>query len=161
MFVCFAVCVFVCLSHFCHKCDIPQYLSQMNSELHETFRISSWGSPELIYNVCVRAHARVHAQCVKTLTLLLWLFRYFFWYVCCQFLVILKPFLTENEKKEVTFQIGSDEAQLVYFFTFFHFGKEVLQNGQNMQLRKKVIKYKSFPISSRTRCNFFVILPSP
>ena len=43
-----SVCVCVCLSHFCHKRDTPQYLSQMKSELHETFRITYWGSPKMI-----------------------------------------------------------------------------------------------------------------
>ena len=31
--------------------NIPEYLSQMKSDLHETFRISSWGSPKMIQHV--------------------------------------------------------------------------------------------------------------
>ena len=34
---------------------------------------------------------------------------------------ILKPFLTENEKTEATFQIGIDDAQLFHFIIFFPF----------------------------------------
>ena len=42
------------------------YLSQMKSDLHETFSVSSDWSPKLINNVCGRARAHVHAQHVKT-----------------------------------------------------------------------------------------------
>ena len=41
------VCLCVCLFSFCHKCNTPQYLSQMMSDRHKTFRISSWGSPKM------------------------------------------------------------------------------------------------------------------
>ena len=49
--MCLSVCLSVCVLHFCHKRDIPQYLSQMKSELHKTFRISSWGSSKMIQHV--------------------------------------------------------------------------------------------------------------
>ena len=39
------VCVCVCLYQLASR---GQYLSQMMSDLHETFRISSWGSPKMI-----------------------------------------------------------------------------------------------------------------
>ena len=69
--VCLSVCLFDCLSRFVLPGHTHQYLIQIKSELHETFRISSWWSPELIYNVCVRASARVHAQHVNTCMLFL------------------------------------------------------------------------------------------
>ena len=101
-------------------------------------------------------------------------FTTFFWYICCQFLVILKPFPTENEKTEATLQIGIDVAQLFSFIHFFHFGKEVLQNGrnvskngqnstiltpggQNMQLRNKSHKIKKFPYILRDKMQFLVL----
>ena len=49
--VCLFVCVCVCLLRFCYQGNTPQYLSQMKSELHETFRICSWGSPEMVQHV--------------------------------------------------------------------------------------------------------------
>ena len=58
----------VCLSRFCYHGNTPSYLSQMKSDLHETFSVSSHWSPKLINNVCGRAHARMHAQRVKTCT---------------------------------------------------------------------------------------------
>ena len=66
----------VCLSDVCLLPKVlpgntHQYLSQIKSKLHETFRISSWGSPVLIINICAHAHARTHTQCVKMCTLLL------------------------------------------------------------------------------------------
>ena len=78
------------------------------------------------------------------------------------FFEILRHFLTENEKTEATLQIGIDEAHLFHFLSFFHFSKEVLQNGrnvpkngqnftfftpggQNMQLRNKIHQIKKFP----------------
>ena len=64
-----SVCVCVCLSvTFCDKRDIPQYLSQMKSDLHEIFSVLKDWSPELIKSVRARARARVHAQDVETCT---------------------------------------------------------------------------------------------
>ncbi len=59
MGVCLSVCVFV---SFCDKRDIPQFFSQMKSDLHETFSVLQDWSPELINNVCARAHASMHAE---------------------------------------------------------------------------------------------------
>ena len=41
----------VCLSRFVLPGNTPQYLIQIKSELHETFRISSLGSPKMIQYV--------------------------------------------------------------------------------------------------------------
>ena len=49
--VCLCVCLFVCVLRFCHKCDIPQYISQMKLVLHETFSICQNWSPEFINHV--------------------------------------------------------------------------------------------------------------
>ena len=50
-------------------CDVtfcvPQYLSQMKSDLPETFSVFQDWSPKLINNVPAFARARVHAQRVK------------------------------------------------------------------------------------------------
>ena len=112
----------------------------MKSKLHETFRISSWGSPKLINNVCVCACARVHAQCVKTYTLFLWLFCYFFWYICCQFLVILKPFLTENEKTEATDRYRSGTS--FWFYSFFSIS--VRKSYKMAEMCPKMVKIPLF-----------------
>ena len=61
-----SVCLCVCLLRFCYHGNTPLYLSQMKSDLHETFSMSSCWSSELINNVCERARARVHAQRAKT-----------------------------------------------------------------------------------------------
>jgi hypothetical protein len=51
IYIKFELCLSVCLSRFCYRGNTPQYLSQMKSELHETFRISSWGSTKMIQHV--------------------------------------------------------------------------------------------------------------
>ena len=48
-------------------------------------------------------------------------FAAFFLYICCQFLVNLKPFLTENEKTQAILQIGINVAHLFDFINFFPF----------------------------------------
>ncbi len=40
--------------------NTPQYLSQLKSDLHETFSILQDWSPELVNNVRARAHATAH-----------------------------------------------------------------------------------------------------
>ena len=101
------------MSRFGHNFSVT-FLSQINSKLHETFRITSLGSPEMIYNACVRACAHVHAQRVKSCTLLLCPF-------LGQFFKFLRRFLTENEKTEATLQIGIVKAHLFHFIHFFRF----------------------------------------
>merc|ERR1712239_109665 len=76
------------VSRFGHNLSVT-FLSQINSKLQETFSITSLGSPEMIYNACVRACAHVHAQRVKSCTLLLCPF-------LGQFFKFLRRFLTEN-----------------------------------------------------------------
>ena len=44
----------------------PSYFRQMKSDLHETFSVLQDWSPELINNVCARAH--VHAQHMELYT---------------------------------------------------------------------------------------------
>merc|ERR1712082_540910 len=67
-------------------------------------------SPKQIKYALSIACARVHAQRKKTYTLFL-----------PTFLVILKPFLTENEKTEAALQIGMAKTQLFHFIIFFSF----------------------------------------
>ena len=68
MSVCLCICLFVCVSHFCDKRDTPQNLTQMMSELHETFSVFQDLSPELINNVHICACLSVYAQWIKTCT---------------------------------------------------------------------------------------------
>ena len=46
-----SVCLSVCLLPKVLPGNTPQYLSQIKSELHETFRISFWGYPKMIQHV--------------------------------------------------------------------------------------------------------------
>ena len=82
--------------------------------------------------------------------------------------------LLKMKKTEATFQKGIDVAQLFCFNHFFHFGKEVLQNGQNVskngqnstiltpggqniQFMNKIHKIKKFPTSSKTSLIHFFL----
>ena len=125
-------CLSVC-HVFYHKCDITQYLSQMKWDLQETFKVCQDLSPELIKNVCAHACVRMHTQRVKMCSQLLCLFCNFFVIFICLFLVILKPFLTENEKiRWPHLKKVSTRCNFLVLGIFFHFSKEILQNGWNM-----------------------------
>ena len=45
-----SVCESVCLSQKVLPGNRPQYLSKMKSDHHKTFRITSWGSPNIIHD---------------------------------------------------------------------------------------------------------------
>ena len=70
----FGSCLSVSLSVRLSVCPLRffngSWLGQMKSKLHQTFSICQLWSPELIYNIRGHARARVHAQRVKTCTLL-------------------------------------------------------------------------------------------
>ena len=58
-----------CLLYFGLNCDKPQYLSQMKSDLHETFRITSLWYIKYIYDVREDPILQVPSQELQVCTL--------------------------------------------------------------------------------------------
>ena len=117
--VCLIVCPVVCPLRFVMV--FQWIMARPNQKLHQTFSICKVWSPNLFKIVWASPRTCVHAQRVKSCTLFLPIFLVIFLTFWISSAAILKPFLTENEKTEATFQIGIDDAQLFHFIIFFPF----------------------------------------